>query len=186
MSIRRPVAQEVQAEQLTRLQVVERAGRALKMLIPLAQLCDELGKIDNIDRAADEAQARHDSMVADLAAQRAKIDAANAEAAGKAEQIVSKAIGDAQTLVDAAKKRAADLEIKAVKRDEAAAEAFAKAEAGRAARLAQLDSDVNQAEKRAEAMALKLEQLAAEIAAGEKKMAEIRKKAQAALGELGA
>jgi len=183
MSSKRPLMPEV--EELSRLQVVERAGRALKLLLPLAQLCDELGDIDNIDRAAADAQRRHDALVSDLLAQRQTIEADNAAAKAKAGEMVGKAMQEAELITTAAKRRASDLEAKALKRDAVAGEAFDKAEAGRAAKLAELASEIQSATAARDGMVEKLAVLREDVAAAEKKIADVRKKAQAALGELG-
>lgn len=180
-----PVA-EAPAESLSRLQIVERSGRALKMLLPLAAMCDELAKFDNIERATADAQVRHDQLLADLAkvrvgieAEHDKLRAAGGEIVGKAQAQAAEALGQAQAKIAAAQQTAQ-------KRAETEQKAFEQRAGAMHDTLEGLAAKITTSEAERDALLAQSAGLRAEVAAAEAKLAAARKQAAKALGELAA
>lgn len=168
-------------ESLTRLQVVERAGRALKLLLPLSALCDELSQVENLDRMTADARIRSDQAQAAHAELLAKHADELLTARARTEQEVATCKADVARMVAGGQQAVADAEVRA-RNIVASTEQTAKGILDKAqAEAAAIAAKVAELHAQAERLTADVEAKAAEVAAAEAKLAKVRKAASALL-----
>ena len=174
-------AADAPVESLSRIQVVSRAERALKLLLPLHALCQELSTVDSLDRMVEDARVRL-----------AQADAAQAEQLGRhADEL---ATAKARTVQEIATRETEMARMAEVGRQALAdAESRARAMISGTEQTAQgmIDKAAQKAtelEAKATALAEQVTRLSAEVeakagevAASEAKLAKVRKAASALL-----
>lgn len=174
-----PVA-VVDGEALTRLQVVERSRKVLRMLAPLAGLVEELSRLDSLDRELEAATVRNkqaeDEAADVLGARMAEIDEAERRGArlkAEAQAAAGRIVANAKEQLAQADARAAAIIEAAVKRAGEVNEDAAAKVAAAQQQLASLEQAAKDAAERAASLREVADKLDARVAAAQKQVAKM-------------